>query len=83
MFYDDELIIGRVSKKIRKRTQENMEVYHMVLADSFEEAVRELAKKGTKLWKAWYYNDFREYIPSAYDKIYLDFNKYPLKYECK
>ena len=83
MFYDDELIIGRVSKKIRKRTQENMEVYNMGLADSFEEAVRELAKKGTELWKAWYYNDFRKFIPSAYNPEYLDLSKFPLKYADK
>lgn len=83
MYYSDDLIIGRVSKKIRERTKENMEVYHMCLSDSFEEAVRELAKKGTELWKAWYYSDFRKFIPSAYVQEYLDFEKYPLKYADK
>ena len=63
--YDDNLIIGRVPNKIKERTKENMEVYHMGLADSFREAVRTYVKKGTELWKAWYYDDFRKYIPSV------------------
>lgn len=71
----------RVPKAIEKRTKENMEIYYMGLADAFEEAVKTLAKKGSKLWKAWYYNDFREYIPSEYREDYLDFTKYPLAYE--
>ena len=73
----------RIPKAIKERTEENMQVYCMCLSDAFEEAVRTLAKKGTKLWKAWYYSDFREYIPCAYQSEYLDFNKYPLKYENK
>lgn len=81
--YDDNLIIGRVPNKIKERTKENMEVYHMGLADSFREAVRTYVKKGTELWKAWYYDDFRKYIPSAYLPEYLDFAKYPLKYADK
>ena len=80
MFYNDDLIVGRVSKKIKERTKENMEKYNMCLSDSFEEAVRELAKEGTELYKAWYYSDFRKFIPSAYNSEYLDFGKYPLKY---
>ncbi len=83
MFYEDDLIIGKVSKAIRKRTKENMEVYNMCLSDSFEEAVKTYAKEGTELWKAWYYSDFRKFIPSAYIPEYLDFTKYPLKYEGK
>lgn len=55
----------------------------MGLYDSFKEAVRELSKPGTKLWKAWYYDDFREYIPCVYNQKYLDFEKYPLKYKDK
>ena len=55
----------------------------MCLTDAFEEAVKTLAKKGTRLWKAWYYSDFREYIPCAYKEEYLDFKKYPLAYEGK
>lgn len=70
----------RVSKAIKERTEENYYAYNMCLSDAFEEAVKTFAKKGTKLWKAWYYNDFREYIPSAYREEYLDFKKYPLAY---
>ena len=83
MFYFDDLIIGKVSKRIRKRTQENMEKYNMCLSDSFEEAVKTYVKEGTELWKAWYYSDFRKFIPSAYNPEYLDFEKYPLKYANK
>lgn len=73
----------RVPKSIEKRTIENIEVYNMCLTDAFEEAVKTLAKKGTELWKAWYYSDFRKYIPQVYDKKYLDFKKYPLAYDGK
>lgn len=75
-----ELFAKRPPKKIMNRTIKYMEEYNMGLADAFEEAVRELAKKGTILYEAWYHNDFREYIPSAYDPKYLDFKKYPLAY---
>lgn len=75
-----DLFKGRVPKRIQDRTLENMDHYHMGLADSFEEAVKELAPKGSELWYAWYYNDFRKFIPSAYDPQYLDFKKYPVKY---
>lgn len=80
MNYSEELIKGNVPNKIKVRTKVNMEKYYMSLADSFEEAVKELAKEGTELWNAWYYNDFRKFIPSAYEPMYLDLEKYPLKY---
>lgn len=60
---------------------ENMEVYNLSLTDAFQEATRSLAKKGTELWKAWYYDDFRAYVPCIYDPKYLDLSKYPLKYK--
>lgn len=78
--FESEDFVKPVPKAILKRTKENMEVYHMGLYDSFKEAVRELAKKDTELWKAWYYDDFRAYIPCVYEKQYLDFKQYPLKY---
>lgn len=81
--FDKNDFVKRITKKILERTRENMEVYHMNLADSFQEATRELAKKGTTLWKAWYYDDFREYVPCIYELKYLDFSKYPLKYKGK
>lgn len=80
MFYDDDKIIGKVPKTIRKRTKENMEKYFMSLHDAFDEACRELTKPGQELYKAWYYSDFRRFIPSAYSVEYMDFNKYPLRY---
>lgn len=70
----------RVPKSVARRTAENMEVYNMGLADAFEEAARTLAKPGTELHRAWYYSDFRAYIPEAYEPKYLDFEKYPLAY---
>lgn len=80
MIYFDDYIVKRVPKEVRKRTKENMEVYFMDLYDAFDEAARKFAKKGTELWKAWYYCDLRKYIPSAYNEEYLDFNAYPMKY---
>lgn len=83
MSYKDDLIIGRVPKKIKEETKKNMEKYCMGLYDAFNEAARTYARKGTELWKAWYYDDFRKFIPSAYLPEYLDFSKYPLKYAGK
>lgn len=75
--FDEKDFTKKVPKSVLKRTRENMEVYNLDLADAFQEVARELAKEGTKLWKAWYYNDFREYIPCIYDQKYLNFSKYP------
>ena len=83
MTFDETDFAKRVPKKILDRTKENMEVYNMGLYDSFKEAVREFSKTGTKLWKAWYYDDFREYVPCIYCPEYLDLSKYPLKYKGK
>lgn len=70
----------RVPKKIQNRTIENIEVYNLGLGDAFEEAVRTFATKDTELWKAWYYGDFRAFLPQIYEEKYLDFKTYPLKY---
>ena len=80
MYYTDDFIVKKVPKKVRERTKENMEKYEMILSDAFEEAAKTYAKPGTELWKAWYFSDYRKYIPSAYDPKYLDLEKYPLKY---
>lgn len=80
MYYTDDFIVKKVPKKVRARTKENMEKYEMILSDAFEEAAKTYAKPGTELWKAWYFSDYRKYIPSAYDPKYLDLEKYPLKY---
>lgn len=78
--FEKEDFAKHVPGAVLARTKENMEVYHMDLYDSFKEAVKELAKKGTELWKAWYHDDFRKYIPCVYEEKYLDLKKYPLKY---
>ena len=82
MFYSESFIVRRVPKWIRERTRENIEEYGMCLSDAFEEAVKNYPKlkKGSELWRAWYYCDFRKYIPSAYIPESLDFSKYPLRY---
>ena len=85
-FMDDTeaALYGRIKKSVpevvKQITVECMERYSMGLYDSFKLAAREWADKRTKLYKAWYVDDFREYIPSAYIPEYLDFNKYPLAY---
>lgn len=83
MIFDEKYFAKKIPKKILKRTKENMEIYGLTLDEAFEEAVRTLAKRGSKLWKAWYYSDFREYLPCLYEPGYLDFCKYPLKYDGK
>lgn len=79
----NNLIMRKVPEQIKARTEENMSKYNLGLYDAFNEAVRNYPKlkKGSELWKAFYYDDFRLWIPSAYSLEYFDFEKYPLKYE--
>lgn len=80
-FFDNNLIYGKVSKAIRRRTQENMEKYYMGLYDAFDEAARALSRPNTELYRAWKTGDLRRFIPSAYNAEYLNFSRYPLKYD--
>lgn len=80
MIYNESMIKGKVSKMIREATKRNMNKYHLGLYDAFKDAVQTYGKT-VKLRHAWYYDDFREFIPSAYCEEYLDFSKYPLKYK--
>ena len=79
--YEEKDFTKLVPKRVKEETKRNMEQYHVSLCDAFEWAVRDLAKKGTELWKAWYYGDFRKFCPAMYYEEYLNFEKYPLKYE--
>ena len=76
----DEMIVERVPKWVRNRTRENMDKHFMGLYDAFQEAVRAYSRPSVKLSLAFYYDDFREYIPSEYLPEYLDFKEHPLKY---
>lgn len=71
----------RIPHEVNLRAEENYVVYRMSKLGSFKEAAKTLAKRGSHLWKAWYYDDFREYIPEEYQKEALDFEKYPLPYK--
>ena len=53
-----------IPEEILDRVKENMETYNLDLSDALEEAAREMAAKDSLLWRAWYYNDYREFIPS-------------------
>lgn len=81
--FDKRDLKKRIPKEVLDRTKENMETYGMSLLDSFEEAARELASKGTELYKAWYFSDFRAFLPCIYSEEYLDFERYPLKCKLK
>lgn len=83
MEYNDKLICRRVPRLVRERTKESMEVFGMSLGDAFKEAAGWYAEKGTELFDAWMFDDYRKFIPSAYTEEYLDFDKYPLKYKRK
>ena len=74
---------GKVPKKIKDETVKNMEKYGLTELDAFECAVKDYSKKGSELWCAWYYgnNDYRKFLPQCYNEEFLDFEKYPLKYE--
>lgn len=67
----EKLIIKKVPKRIIIRTRSNMNKYCMDFHDAFQEAVRTYAKPDTDLWRAFYFNDFREYIPTVYFPDYL------------
>ena len=75
-----DLFKGKVPKRIQDATLSYMSEYHMGLYDAFKDACCDFAPKGSELYNAWYYDDFRKFIPSAYLEEYLDFDKYPLKY---
>lgn len=79
--FDENDFIKKLPRSVLKRTKENMEIYNMDLTDSIQEAARTLAKPGTELRKAWYYDDYRAFVPCIYESKYLDFSKYPLKYK--
>lgn len=70
-----------VPNKVKRLTKKYMDIYNMGLYDAFNYAIRELINdRNSELYKAMYYQDFRKFIPSAYIPEYLDFKKYPLKY---
>ena len=81
LMFDENLFYNNVPKTIIKRTKKYMDEYCLCLSDAFEDAVKELAKPGTELYNAWYYSDFRRFVPAMYDNKYLDFSNYPLKYQ--
>lgn len=83
MIFDEKYFAKKIPKKILKRIKENMGIYGLTLDEAFGEAARTLAKRGSTLWKAWYYSDYREFVPCLYEPEYLDFLKYPLKYDGK
>lgn len=75
-----ELIVRNVPKKVVETTEWYMRERDMNLYDAFKEAVRETYCTSVRLRHAWFFDDYREYIPSAYAPEYLDFEKYPLRY---
>lgn len=78
--YRSSMFSARTPKKVIARTLENMDAYGMSLNDAFEEAARALSKKNSELWAAWYFCDYRRFIPSTYLEEKLNFKKYPLRY---
>lgn len=79
--YEESDFTKLVPKKVKRKTEEYMRKYNISRDDAFEEAIKELAKKGSELWMAWYYGDYRRFCPAMYDEKYMDFKKYPIKYK--
>ena len=77
----EKMIVKRVPKWIVERVRDNMNHWSLDLYDAFQEAVRAYSKPSKELSAAFYADDFRAYIPSAYREEYLDFGKYPLRYQ--
>lgn len=78
-----QLIFGDVPKEVRRKTHWYRKYRCMGLYDAFKEAVRESDVNGHELQFAFYYDDYRKFIPSEYLPEYLDFEKYPLRYQDK
>ena len=83
MKFNESMIYGKVPKIVIEMTRRGMEEYCLSLIDAFREAVREYPRlnHNSELYKAWYYDDYRRFIPSAYYPETLDFNRYPLQYD--
>ena len=81
--FNEKMIYGKVPKMIIESTRQGMEIYGLSLYDAFREAVREYPRLNhdSELYKAWFEDDFRRFIPSAYHAEYLDFNRHPLLYD--
>ena len=63
---------ANIPTTIKRNTTYYMNRYNLDLYDAFKEACRDY--HGTmpeELFEAWYNDDFREYIPSAYRPEYL------------
>lgn len=63
---------SKTPAKVIARTIENEIAFGMCFHDAFEEAARFFGKQNTKLWAAWHYSDFREFIPCAYIPEFAD-----------
>lgn len=79
MIFNEDLFY-HVPKYIIKEIKKTIDEYGVCLSDAIEWTFRDYAKQGSELWKAWYYSDYRRFIPSWYSQEELDFNKHPLKY---
>lgn len=76
---DESLIAKPIPKYLMERIKWYYERIGVSLGDAVRYAFRDKANRKNTLWyKAWYYDDYREIIPCAYSKEYLDFEKYPL-----
>lgn len=76
--FTSKWIVKPIPKFVMNRTRYNYNYYRMDLADSFREAVRACPNLDGELAQAFWCDDFRNFIPSAYLSEYLDFSKYPL-----
>lgn len=80
--YNEKDFAIKLPKYLTDEIKKLMEKYSLSLSDAVKEAFRNKVKSKNTLWyKAWYFDDYREIIPSAYLPKYLDFEKYPLKYK--
>lgn len=79
---DNSMFAVKLPKYLLNRVQWYVERFNMSLIDSLRSACCDVCHSKNTLWyKAWYYEDYREILPSAYIEEYLDFEKYPLKYK--
>ena len=59
---------ANIPKSVRNKTYYNMKKYHLDLYDAFNAALRSTPANDLpqELFEAWYTQDLRSYIPSAY-----------------
>ena len=80
--FDERIKANESALYILKSALDELEKEILDPERSLSLAIYEFASidENKKLFAAWYCDDYREFIPSAYEEKYLDFEAFPLRY---